>query len=127
MLAFSDISVLVLQPLFYSTDIENGGLGLDTPTIGLWLGISGLINGSIQALFFAKLVARFGIKRVLISGILAFIPLYAMFPVINHFVRVFGMSWRIWALLMFQLLLKVVMNLSFGTSNLFVCMCYHLD
>jgi hypothetical protein len=117
-LAFSDMSLFSLQPLLYSTDIENGGLGLDTPTIGMCLGIFGFMDGVIQALFFAKLVARFGIERVLVSEMLAFVPLYAMFPVINHFVRVFGMSRRIWVLLIFQLLLKVVMDMSFGPSTL---------
>jgi len=44
----------------------------------------------------------------------AFVPLFAMFPVINYFTRLLGMSWRIWVLITFQLFLVVVMDSSFS-------------
>jgi len=120
MLAFSDISFFALQPLFYSTDIEYGGLGFNIPTIGMCLGIYGCMNCVLQASLFPKLVARFGIKRSFVFGMSIFIPLFAMFPVINHFARVSGMSWRIWVLVIFQLLLAVIMDSSFSCAFIYL-------
>src|SRR5882757_7770544 len=61
-LAILDIAMLALQPLFYSTPIELGGLGFDPVTIGFWMGSFGIVNGVLQTIIFAPLVHRYGPK-----------------------------------------------------------------
>ncbi|OJA11496.1 hypothetical protein AZE42_07874 [Rhizopogon vesiculosus] len=63
-LAFLDISLKVLFPLFFSTPIYLGGLGLTPSAIGSWMALSGIVDGLFQALFFAKIVGWLGPKRL---------------------------------------------------------------
>jgi hypothetical protein len=58
----TDCNVLALQPLFYSTPIEDGGLGFTPATIGFWMSCQGVANGIIQAFFFAPLISKLGAK-----------------------------------------------------------------
>lgn len=116
-LAFLNIMLSALQPLFYSTPIEFGGLGLPPATIGMWLGAIGLCEGLFQVLFFAKIVRRWGPKRVFVTAMSSFLPIFALFPVISFITRRWGVSPLVWALLACQLSLSVVMDMAFGESR----------
>jgi len=120
MLAFTEICYLAVQPLYFSTYVEDGGLGLDAATIGICLGTFGLLNGVIQVLVFAKLVKRFGAKTVFVVGMMAFVPLIGMFPVINLCARAYGVTWKVWVFVIIQLLIQVVMDMSFGCAFIFL-------
>ena len=113
-LAFIDIALLALQPLFYATPINLGGLGMSPATIGLCLGIFGLLDGMTQGLFFPKAVRRVGLKRLFLTGLSCFVPLFALFPIINHFAREWGLSPAVWALVAFQLTIKCATGMAFG-------------
>lgn len=113
-LSFGDIAMWALLPLFYSTPIELGGLGLGPSTIGLLLGAFGISNGMFQFFFFAKLVKRWGAKNLFVTGISALIPIYLMFPVINLLAGRFGMSPIVWAAITLQLLVAIIMDMAFG-------------
>jgi len=52
--AFMGVCVFPLLPLFYSTPIEIGGLGLDPFQIAICLSGYGIANGVIQILFFCQ-------------------------------------------------------------------------
>ncbi|KAG1791787.1 uncharacterized protein BJ212DRAFT_1240099, partial [Suillus subaureus] len=54
-LSFLDIAFRAVQPVFFATPLELGGLGLDPPRIGNILAIYGVINGLFQIFFFADL------------------------------------------------------------------------
>lgn len=82
-----DISFRTLQPLFLSTPIALGGLGLDPPVIGVVLSFFGVLNGIFTVFFFSRLTDCFGVKAVYVTGISASVPCYALFPVINHLAR----------------------------------------
>lgn len=114
LLAIMDIAYRAIQPLFYSTPIELGGLGLSPASIGMAMGAYGIMNGILQALFFARLVRRWGPKVIFCAGMLIFIPLFAMFPVINVLARQRGLSNLVWAVVALQLALAVVMDMAFG-------------
>lgn len=75
-IALFDTSFYALQPLFYSTPIELGGLGFDTRKIGSTLSILAIMNGTIQLIFFPTYVRRFGPKRVIVVGIALFVRAY---------------------------------------------------
>jgi hypothetical protein len=55
MLAFLDISLLTLLPLFLWMPTYLGGLGFTPSSIGSRLAMFGVVDGTLQALFLAKL------------------------------------------------------------------------
>lgn len=113
-LAALDIALYSLQPLFYSTPIEYGGLGFAPMKIGLWMACFGIFNGLFQAIFFAPLIARLGPKTLLRIGHLCFIPLFTLFPIINWIAKQWGINWLVWLALICQLALTIVMDMSFS-------------
>jgi hypothetical protein len=115
-LAFLGIAYATLLPLFYSTPIEYGGLGLPPLMIGLCLGCYQLLNGLFQAFFFTTFIRIWGPKRVFMSSMTAFIPIFAMFPVIQLFARQWGLSAFIWVLVGVQLFLGIIMRMSYSES-----------
>jgi hypothetical protein len=108
------MALRALQPLFFATPIHLGGLGMSPPTIGLCLGIFGLLDGAVQGLFFAKVVRRVGLKRLFFTSLFCFVPLFATFPFINHFARKWGLSPAVWALIVFQLMINCITEMAFG-------------
>ncbi|KII95468.1 hypothetical protein PLICRDRAFT_48426 [Plicaturopsis crispa FD-325 SS-3] len=103
-----------LQSVFYATPIEYGGLGLPPSTIGRCLSAFGFFNGFLQAFFFAHFVRRWGPKRVFLFGIGTFVPVFALFPIIN------GLSWIVWLFLAVQLVLCVAMNMCYSCMFIFI-------
>lgn len=116
-LAFVDIALLALQPLFYSTPIHLGGLGMSPATIGLCLGIFGLLDGAVQGLVFPKVVRRVGLKKLFLTCLSCFVPLFTLFPIINHFAREWGLSPAVWALVVLQLTINCVTEMAFGRCS----------
>jgi hypothetical protein len=68
----------VLIPLVWSTAVEFGGLGMSPASIGVWMASYGLLNGIFQFVGFPYIVERFGPRRVFITSIFAFFPMYLM-------------------------------------------------
>ena len=118
LLSFMDMALRCLQPLFFATPIHLGGMGLPPPTIGLCLGIFGLLDGAVQGLFFAKVIRRVGLKRLFLMSLFCFVPLFALFPIINHFARKWGRSPAVWTLVILHLLLNCVTEMAFGRCPL---------
>lgn len=115
-LALIEIAFLSLVPLFFATPIHLGGLGLPPSTIGIILGTIGVMAGIFQALFFAKAVNTWGVKRVFQLGLSMFVPLYALLPLMNVYARAHGVTNVVWAMVFVELAMLVVMDMSFGTS-----------
>jgi len=116
-LAFIDMAMLALLPLFYSSPIEHGGLNLSPSTIGTLLGTFGLLNGVFQAVFFAKIIKRFGAKNLFITGISSSILIFLLFPVINLLaVRSGRVSPVVWVAVVCQLVIAIVMDMSYGKN-----------
>ncbi|KAF8556128.1 MFS general substrate transporter [Imleria badia] len=119
-LAVLEIAQYSLQPLFYSTPIEYGGLGFTPMQIGLWMACFGIFNGLIQAFCFAPLVDRLGLKTLLRIGHLCFIPLFTLFPIINWIARQWGINWLVWVALICHLGLTAVMDMSFSCILMYI-------
>jgi MFS family permease len=118
LLGLIDVSFRALQPLFMSTPVVLGGLGLDPPIIGTVMSFLGILNGVFIVFFFARLTDYFGVKRVYVMGVSASVPCYLLFPIINHLARNSiersgGLGVEVW----------VAVGLQVATSVL-VCMCY---
>ena len=113
-LSLVDIAFRAIQPVFLSTPINLGGLGLPTPSIGTLLSGQGIFNGIFQVFFFAKIHDRWGSKKTFIAGISAAIPAFIMFPVANALARAEGYSIAVWAVIALQAISVIALNLSFG-------------
>ena len=116
-LAFIEMAMIALLPLFYSSPIEHGGLNLSPSTIGILLGTFGLVNGFFQAFFFAKIVKRCGAKNLFIAGMSCFLPIFLLFPVMNLLALRWGVSPIVWVIVAFQLMIAIVMDMSYGENH----------
>ena len=83
MIALIDMAAGVLIPLVWSTSVELGGLSMSPASIGSWITVCGLMSSILQFSTFPRLVRRFGSRRVFITSILCFFPVYTMFPLEN--------------------------------------------
>ena len=113
-LSLVDIAFRAIQPVFLSTPVELGGLGLPPSTIGTLLSIQGISNGIFQVFFFARIHDRWGSKKTFIAGISTAIPAFIMFPVANALVRTQGYSIGVWAAITLQNISAFSMGLSYG-------------
>ena len=114
-LALLEMAYRAIQPLFFSTPVEFGGLGLQPSSIGLILGSFGIMDGVFQALFFAKFIDHWGPKRVFQVGMSMFVFIYPLFPIMNIVARNMGVSNSVWMLIALQLSLSVIMDMAYGT------------
>ncbi|KAF8886137.1 major facilitator superfamily domain-containing protein [Infundibulicybe gibba] len=113
-LAFLNIMLSALLPLFFATPIEIGGLGFKPSTIGYTMGTYGLGNGIFQALFFARIVRQFGIRGIFIRSMMSFIPIYLLFPVMSTIAQRFGVNIIVWSIIVLVLCLVSLMNMAYG-------------
>jgi hypothetical protein len=118
LLAYLDIALRALQPLFYTTSIPLGGLGFDAPLVGLCLGAFGLFSGLYQAFVFSPVYDRFGTKKIFVTSILTFVPMFGLFPLMNLSARKRGVDAITWAELTIQMVLYVLMDMGFSISFL---------
>lgn len=118
-LALVDISTRAIQPVFFSTPVDLGGLGLPPHHIGKILSIYGILNGILQIFYFAKTHARFGTKNVYVAGIASSLLVFVSFPVINHLARTAGereSDLLLWLAVGFQVIVSIFINFSYGES-----------
>lgn len=113
-LSLFDIAFRAVQPLFFATPLELGGLGLDPPHIGNILAIYGVINGLFQIFFFADLHDRFGSKIIYSTSMAVGIPMVITLPILNAVARVQGFGLIVWSIIGLQLALSVIFNLAYG-------------
>jgi hypothetical protein len=120
-IALVDMSFRALQPVFFSTPIALGGLGLDPPVIGTIISFFGILNGIVTVFFFARMTDYFGVKGVYLLGIAAAVPCFSLFPIINHLARNSiehggGLGTEVWVAVGLQVILSVLIFLCYGTS-----------
>ena len=114
-LALVDICSRAIQPTFFSTPIELGGLGLPPHHIGKILSVYGILNGILHIFFFAQTQARFGAKNTYIAGIASSLLVFVSFPVINSLARTAGANeWLLWGAVAFQVVASIFINFSYG-------------
>ena len=115
LLGLVDLGFYVLLPLFYSSPIRIGGLGLSPPIIGTIRATFGFVDGCVQALFAAKMIRWFGAKNVFFWAVLWIYPLILFFPIMSAVVTMHGkVGPLIWFLLVAQLMCMVLMDLAFS-------------
>ncbi|RXW25538.1 hypothetical protein EST38_g331 [Candolleomyces aberdarensis] len=119
-LSLVDIAFRAIQPVFFSTPIELGGLGLDPARIGSILSISGILNGCFQVFFFAAINNRLGSKRTFIMGIASAVPLFVCYPLMSVVAQREGLSSLVWVLVLAQIVFSIGISLSYGSIFIFI-------
>ena len=121
-LVLVDISFRTLQPIFLSTPIAVGGLGLDPPAIGTVMSFTGSMSGMFTVLFFPWMVDRLGVKLVYMIGITAAVPCFSLFPIMNYLAR--GsiessgeLGLEVWVAVWLQVTMAVLVCTCYGTST----------
>ncbi|KAF8335061.1 major facilitator superfamily domain-containing protein [Cantharellus anzutake] len=118
MLALVNIGYSVLQPLFLSTPIELGGLGLGPDAIGKILGAQGIGSALVLLLLSSKLQGKFGVKRTFSLAMVSFLINFACFPVINSVARLAQeqpeVRWMVWAVVALQITCFTVVTIAYG-------------
>jgi hypothetical protein len=114
-LAFIDQCLVVLQPLMYSSSIHLGGLGFSSFTIGIIMGVWGVINGVISIFAFPKVLRKFGVRKLYIAAFGSYFVCLAAFPVMSAFVKQSGsVDSKVWTILILQLTFYVLAFMGYG-------------
>jgi hypothetical protein len=112
-----EMAASTLLPLIWSTSVEFGGLDMSPVSIGLWMAVYGVLDGILQCIAFPCIVGHFGPRRVFITSIVAFVPIYLMFPFENLMLRSGSSVSVLWVLIMLQLGSMSIANMGFGTCS----------
>ncbi|QRV75719.1 major facilitator superfamily transporter [Ceratobasidium sp. AG-Ba] len=97
----------------FAASVEEGGLGLSPRSIGLVLGLQGIVAGSIPIFSFAPVHKRFGTKKTFAFGMAGYILLFLSLPVMNVLAR-HDMRNAMWFVVGLHLLLSCTAFMSFS-------------
>ena len=123
-LSFLDMGHFVLLPLFYSTPIPLGGLGLDPFIIGTTFGTFGCINAVIQAKLVGPLMRRYGARKMYIVSVPGLFACFGLYPVIRFFAQRSGrVDGFVIACMTIQLGFNICIYFTYG-RYLFTSLCY---
>jgi hypothetical protein len=118
LLALTDIAFTVLLPVYLSTPISNGGLGMSPSLTGVCLAGFGIANGAVSIFLFVPFHKKFGARAILWSCEAAFIACFALFPVMNKLARDHdSLSLSVWIVLFVQLALATLPSMAFSGSQ----------
>jgi hypothetical protein len=120
-LSFLDMGYFVLLPLFYSTSITLGGLGLDPFTIGLTIGTFGCINATIQANLLGRLIRKYGARKVYIASCPSLFTCFTLYPVMRFLVQLSGrVDGFVIACMVIQMGSYIGKSCAYGTYSFYV-------
>ncbi|KAI9573798.1 major facilitator superfamily domain-containing protein [Boletus coccyginus] len=119
-LALIEMAVRTVLPVFCATPIQMGGLNLDPPAIGMILGVLGISGGIVQYIFFAPMHDWLGAKTQFLASVSLYLPIIALFPVINAAARVYGLNYFVWFLVGLQMTLFMFANFAAAVVFMFI-------
>ncbi|XP_047143251.1 uncharacterized protein LOC105849351 isoform X3 [Hydra vulgaris] len=106
-----------LFPVFASTSIEYGGLGMSTSEIGLLYLIVSVAMFIAQLVFINKMIDKFGSKKIFISSSLIFgflMPLIPLISIIKNKIFLWIILW------INQVFVRIAMMSGFTAINIFI-------
>lgn len=86
--------------------------------IGTSLAVYGIMGGVLQGLFFPIFVRRFGPKFLYMSAMVAFVLIFAMFPILGLIARTKGYGLGLWGAIAFQLFCAILVDAGYGALSL---------
>jgi hypothetical protein len=114
-IAFLNIALNALVPLFFAMPVELGGLGFRPPLIGYIIGSYGLFTGLFQAICFSKIVGIVGERSLFLMGSWAYLPVFMAFPIMSLCAQRSGVTFVIWTIVGVIIVLMTFMDMAFGT------------
>lgn len=115
-LAFLNISVNALLPLFFHMPVAMGGLNLDPVVIGYIMSLYGAGSGVFQMAFFTKLVKGYGVRKTFVISVATFGPVFLAFPLMSLVAKNWSVNFVVWTLLGIVLVLLFLMDTAYGMS-----------
>ncbi|KAG5353021.1 hypothetical protein C0989_010989 [Termitomyces sp. Mn162] len=112
--ALIEVAYRAIQPLFFATPIDFGGLGLSPPSIGNLLAGAGALTGILQLLFFSSIHRRWGTKATFLNGLIGSLPMFFTFPIAHLLVGMYGFNRLLWVFIVLQSIMSFGYGLSFG-------------
>lgn len=109
-----DIAFRAILPVFLSTPIEIGGLGLNPSTIGTIFSVSGILSGVLRVFFFARINDYWGSRKIYMAGIVSVLGSFVCFPIMSLLAKNQGLSNAVWGLVAVQTVLSVGTSFSYG-------------
>ncbi|KAF9068458.1 major facilitator superfamily domain-containing protein [Rhodocollybia butyracea] len=120
-LAFLDIALRALQPLFLTTSPSFGGLGFSVPAVGTCLAAFFVGSGLYQAVAFTPLYEWMGPKKIYVVSMVTFVPIFTLFPMMRVSLDDRGsMNAVTWVELVIQLILYVIMDMAFSSALIYI-------
>ncbi|KAF8876547.1 major facilitator superfamily domain-containing protein [Infundibulicybe gibba] len=119
-LAFLNIMLGALLPLFFTMPIHIGGLGFKPSTIGYIMGSYGACTGVFQVLFFARIVRRFGERRTFLRGISSFMPIFLLFPIMSSVAQRSGVNLVVRLCIAMLMSLMILVDMAFSCIFIYV-------
>ncbi|KAG6819997.1 hypothetical protein H0H93_006616 [Arthromyces matolae] len=114
-LVFTDMSLVVLQPLVYSTSVSLGGLGFSPHHIGSIMGTWGVTNVIFNLFGLPRLIRTFGERKVPLLVLGGVTLEFSLYPVLRWLVqRAGGVDAFVWAVLIVQLALALTHAAAYG-------------
>ena len=114
LLAILEISLQVLLPIFLATSLH-----FAPSSIGLVMGIMGIVNGVVQLSLFVPLHNRFGSRNLFTLGLCSLGAIFATFPFILRAYTENGerLGFTVYALITLQMVLCPIEQMSFSKSD----------
>jgi hypothetical protein len=125
-LAFIDQCLMVLQPLMYSSSVALGGLSFSSFTIGIILGVWGVINGIISIFAFPKILRKLGVRKLYIIAFSSYLVCLAAFPTMSVLVKQSGsVDAKVWIILVIQLAFYILAYMGYGEHSICLSMDFN--
>lgn len=114
------MSCQVILPLMYSTSISLGGLEFDAYRIGMLLSISGVVNSVVMLFVLGRAVRVFGARAVHIFSYSTYLLHIVLYPIASSLAqRSGGVDGTVWAVIIVQLMCRLMNGMSYGNVVLF--------
>ncbi|KAJ3998872.1 major facilitator superfamily domain-containing protein [Lentinula boryana] len=121
LLAFLDIALRAIQPLFFTASPSFGGLGFTVPLVGTCLAAFFFASGVYQALAFAPLYAWMGPKRIYMLSMIMFVPIWILFPIMSASLgEGKAVNEATWVELALQIILYIIMDMGFSVAFIYI-------
>lgn len=119
--AFFDMAMAALLPIFCYTSIADGGLGFSSRDIGVVLAVWGVYNVFFQLYAAPRIIDRFGAFKTQITTLLAIPLIFVLYPMENAFAKAAGsVNGAVGALIAVHLALSSLIYVGYGTIHMFI-------
>lgn len=113
MISFTEMAIVALIPLMYSSSLSSGGLGLNSSQIGVILGVRGVF-GAFLPFISAPIIQKKGPRWVYISSYMSVFIGATMFPILSFLAKTGGPSGFIWLVIALQIVFTSMSIVAYG-------------